>query len=722
MNFIPGWYLVRTETGGSNEGRRHCRHYVDQLRYDAQCIVEPNGAQILQWGTNDPANYKHAEWSPEFKLLANADSGDWWDNPKSSKGYNPDVPGDYSREKRKPTAKELAQRAGNVDPGCTDGLTCSKEIHVGIFFDGTNNNMYRDRPLKGHSNIASLFDAHREDRQERFRYYIPGVGTSFPQVGEKTESSSGKTFASGGEKRIHWAMLLVFNAVSRASVGEDLLSETEMTPLVTEYSGLKTAWHFSNAKMKSIFDDLQERLKTKVKNARPRVIRVNLSVFGFSRGAAEARTFCNWLQNVTKGVVGDAVLKIRFLGIFDTVASVGLADSSPASDGGFMDWADGTMEIGNVDRGVHYVAAHEIRRSFPLSSARGQQGGAVQGMSEYIYPGAHSDIGGGYSPGDQGKSVGGRSKLLSQIALNDMYFEAVNAGVELRRKDQMLDEKADYVVDPSLDAAFSAYTRWTTVEEKTEDVAAQGKAVVEDRMHYHMRLYWRWRASKKTDDAFKTMTSYRNASEQDKVDLWESELDWRNDIAKAQKAAQPSTRLVGSWVGVRQIQAQPNPDEIQKAIVTEVNAANNVPTDVDGFFDNYPHDSHAGFWLLGPLSQYDKNVFANEIRNKQEAYDTLTRRAEEAEARGDYEDSIDYYAQAQKYILNNFERRVLDANQGKADAASPATIPVMTDKDAADLRGNAGLATAIAMKLMGTGTRREANGHGQYRRIYDRSV
>ncbi len=721
MKFTPGWYLVRTETGGPNVGRNHCRHYVDQMRYDAQCIVEPNGAQIFQWGASDPSKYKKSPWSSEFKLLANADAGDWWDNPESSKGYNPDVPGDYSREKRKPTAKELTQRAGHADPGCTDGLTCSKEIHVGIFFDGTNNNMYRDRPLNGHSNIVSLYDAHPEDRQERFRYYIPGVGTPFPEIGENTETSSGKAFASGGESRIHWAMLLVFNAACAASIGNDLLTQEEMTPLVTEHSGLKTAWRLGDAKMQSIFDGLQDRLKAKVKDARPKVIRVNLSVFGFSRGAAEARTFCNWLQKVTNGSVGDASLKIRFLGIFDTVASVGLADSSPASDGGFMDWADGTMEIGNVDRGVHYVAAHEIRRSFPLSTARGQKGGATQGMSEYIYPGAHSDIGGGYSPGDQGKSMGERAKLLSQIALNDMYFEAVNAGVELRRKEQMLDEKVDFVVDPSLDAAFSAYTRWTTVEEKAEDVATKGKTVVEDRMHYHMRLYWRWRASKKTDEAFKAMASYRNASAQDKVDLWEAELDWRHDVAKAQKASQPTTRLVGSRVGVRQVQIPPNPDEVQKAIVAEVNAASDIPADVDGFFDNYPHDSHAGFWLLGPQSQYDKNVFVNEIRNKQEAYDALSRRAEEAEARGDYDGTAEHHAQAQQYRLNNFERRVLNANPKKADDVTSATIPVMTDGDAADLRGNAGPATAIVMKLMGTGTRREANGHGQYRRIYDRS-
>ncbi|MEC5115796.1 DUF2235 domain-containing protein, partial [Xanthomonas oryzae pv. oryzicola] len=172
------------------------------------------------------------------------------------------------------------------------------------------------------------------------------------------------------------------------------------------------------------------------------------------------------------------------------VASVGLADSSPVGTG-FMDWADGTMEIQGVERGLHYVAAHEIRRSFPLSTARGQGGIAVSGLSEYIYPGAHSDLGGGYSPGDQGKAAGARAKLLSQIPLNDMHFEAINAGTELKRKDQLpLEIKSDFVVDEGLDSAFAAYTQWTTqLDEKADDVASRAKAEVDGRMQYHMQLY-----------------------------------------------------------------------------------------------------------------------------------------------------------------------------------------------------------------------------------------
>ncbi|MEC5115942.1 hypothetical protein, partial [Xanthomonas oryzae] len=45
----------------------------------------------------------------------------------------------------------------------------------------------------------------------------------------------------------------------------------------------------------------------------------------------------------------------------------------------------------------------------------------------------------------------------------------------------------------------------------------------------------------------------------------------------------------------------------------------------------------------------------------------------------------------------------------------------MTDADAADMASHKGIKTQAALWAMGTGTRREANGHGQYRRLFDRS-
>ena len=608
---------------------------------------------------------------------------------------------------------ELCDRAGTADIGDKQSLSCTREIHVGLFFDGTNNNMKRDMPSKSHSNVVVLFNAHRNDQSEYFRYYVPGVGTEFKEIGENAETDAGKAYAAGGEARIHWGMLQVLNAVSHASTGgDDLLEEGKMKELVTSTSGLATWWRLSDDKMINVFADLQQQLLTKIKSARPRITKVHLSVFGFSRGAAEARTCCQWIRKATKMKVGYAELNMRFLGIFDTVASVGLADSSPVGSG-FMDWADGTMDIGDFEKVTHFVAAHEIRQSFPLSTARIGAKNYPKNTKEYIYPGAHSDIGGGYGPGSQGKGVGGRSELLSQIALNDMYFEACNAGVKLLPNNEMQEELLeDFVVSPDLDAAFSAYSDWTKLAEKESVTDGKGPPC-ENRMQHHTHLYWRWRAHVSEDATFKAMFSYTHSDAQDQADLWESESDWRKDVARAKEASKPQLVRSGRYGSADAVEGPPSATPLQKQIVAEVNAATTVPASASEFFDRYVHDSHGGFWLLGPITAAQRTAFIADIKAKKAEHDRLLREADKALNPG-YSENLRRIAK--QYELNGFERRVI-----ATDAQSPGTVPVMTDADAADLRANAGTATSAAMWVLGTETRREPHGHGRYRRVFDRS-
>ncbi|AHI74244.1 hypothetical protein BTRA_1661 [Burkholderia thailandensis USAMRU Malaysia  len=52
---------------------------------------------------------------------------------------------------------------------------------------------------------------------------------------------------------------------------------------------------------------------------------------------------------------------------------------------------------------------------------------AVNNCEEVVYPGVHSDVGGGYGPEEQG-----REQDLSLIPLRHMYAEALRAGVPLQ--------------------------------------------------------------------------------------------------------------------------------------------------------------------------------------------------------------------------------------------------------------------------------------------------
>jgi transposase len=53
--------------------------------------------------------------------------------------------------------------------------TCELSVEIGLFFDGTNNNMIRDRPSNSHSNIVRLHDAFRDEDllTSCFKHYIP---------------------------------------------------------------------------------------------------------------------------------------------------------------------------------------------------------------------------------------------------------------------------------------------------------------------------------------------------------------------------------------------------------------------------------------------------------------------------------------------------------------------------------------------------------------------
>lgn len=148
---------------------------------------------------------------------------------------------------------------------------------------------------------------------------------------------------------------------------------------------------------------------------------ITLDVIGFSRGAAAARDFVNEVvSRRDSGYYPDLIgggcvdVKLRFLGLFDTVLSVQI--------NGTIALAIPSSEIGYV---AHAVAANEHRPRFPLESAATSYAGQgdAPNVTERAFIGAHADIGGGYTVEDGGD--------LSDVALNWMYQQAVAAGVPM---------------------------------------------------------------------------------------------------------------------------------------------------------------------------------------------------------------------------------------------------------------------------------------------------
>jgi hypothetical protein len=269
----------------------------------------------------------------------------------------------------------------------------------------------------------------------------------------------------------------------------------------------------------------------------PIIIGMRLYVYGFSRGAAEARAFATWLETLTKvEVEGETCylfaglpICIAFMGLFDTVASSGVAYAAPFADG-HMGWADDTMRLPDseqfLERCVHLVAAHEQRNCFPMDSIRRRTNPDDPdcpstyraGTFEYIYPGVHSDVGGGYPSGEQGKALKGGNHVLSQIPLHHMYAEAYAVGAPLQApKDALdIDQKEKWpwlIMSEETDIAFAVSETLTHRFNTWLDAHVTGP--LEDAMEHQAALITAWRINRYAFFCLRDTSAYQHVQGKD---------------------------------------------------------------------------------------------------------------------------------------------------------------------------------------------------------------
>ncbi|HEJ0329043.1 TPA: DUF2235 domain-containing protein [Serratia marcescens] len=418
--------------------------------------------------------------------------------------------------------QELCLAAGRrVEP------PCCKTLHISLFFDGTGNNLNNDLLLsnpKHPTNIARLFRAtigtgtaggvptdgqstlldDAEDGEGKyFKFYMPGVGTPFPEVNDPDYSTIGLVGATKGEERINWALLRIIDVLKFTSTEKWLTTAESRQSIGKMGTSWNRLWfggsHNRYEEFSRLLNELAPKLKpliTQPEPGKPKLLGIKLYVYGFSRGAAAARAFVRWLSELLPPPAAEGEkppqclqigelqlpISVEFLGLLDTVASVGIAHVVPIAEG-HMSWADDTMELpddetygGLIKKCVHLVSGHEQRLCFPLDSVRRGDGKYTPYATEVVYPGMHSDLGGGYPPGDQGKANAEHDGyLLSQIVLHDLYSNAFSSGAPLKVNKSSLPESLakdswraldaeqvrDFVVAPELISRFNAWRELT---------------------------------------------------------------------------------------------------------------------------------------------------------------------------------------------------------------------------------------------------------------------
>jgi uncharacterized protein (DUF2235 family) len=293
-------------------------------------------------------------------------------------------PGQVGQQAASQAATNNAQAGSfsNASPNAT--ACCQKELVLGVFFDGTGNNMHRDEGRTEDTNVAKLYRVYREDddaKRVREKLYVAGVGTALggasgDELVNKAQSPQDKG----------WANTLVRSE-------KDVPNSLGLAGGFGATERIRVAYRWALAWCKKF----------------PPEAKKYIDVYGFSRGAMMARTFVNLINKGMKKVVQN--VQVRFLGVFDTVGSFGSGgdDSEPGQNP--------HIALGDAMFMEHFTAKHEIRKNFPLTAMRG---------ADREYPGVHSDVGGGYAAEEKGKV-----NHLALVPLQDMWTASKNAGVEM---------------------------------------------------------------------------------------------------------------------------------------------------------------------------------------------------------------------------------------------------------------------------------------------------
>jgi hypothetical protein len=548
------------------------------------------------------------------------------------------------------------------------GKSCENNLFLGFFFDGTRNNYALSEEAKGrntHSNVARLFDAYPgkpfaplrvlgkgvawDDEAQYpnyFRIYTPGVGTPFEEVndtGEQgtpvlTDGGSGAAFARWGERRLIWALSQAINAVHLYFKKETLLKPQDIKELMSKLTldgrQLKAAPLYVDlgraATTKAHLEQLLVRLHQSIKSHMPKAVtgqdpkvdpgivkHIYVSAFGFSRGAAAARAYTNWflalceldakLNKTTGYTLGGFPVTFDFLGIFDTVASVGAASITPGKHGHDA-WADAerSLRVPPDVKCFHLVSGHEVRRCFPLDSIS-INGAMAAGHREVVMPGVHSDVGGGYAPTEQGRGSDPEgADMLSRIALALMYKEARLNGAPLKLERARTLTKGRFKVNPSVIHALNDYLSMCPVKEGNLQAI----------MHDQTRLYLLWR--KDCMGRLASMPSVKKADQVDQNDLISADQEFQDEVAVFERwMRQPMVSApqeycpkpeMGICVDVEVLRhnlpalSGPGVDEERLKEWEEIKGfwqQGKVAPQVAHLFMHHVHDSRAWFKLLG---------------------------------------------------------------------------------------------------------------------------
>ncbi|WP_423204559.1 type VI secretion system tip protein TssI/VgrG [Pseudomonas kribbensis] len=325
-----------------------------------------------------------------------------------------------------PEESELEEEEEEVE--LEDETPAGITLRIGVFFDGTANNLFNSEHVKG----CHARDVNLEKEAEDIQKFCQMNG--YDAKGNAPDNSYGNDTSNVAK---------LFGLYRDDQVRQ--LSEDETIGYIPIYlDGIGTSRHEGDSTLSQITGTGAQGIVAKVQQSPARILdgirlfelanptrkikAVQFDIFGFSRGAAAARHFAN---EVLKGeqsplarlIPADSPLflegfswransdsSINFIGIFDTVAAVSsMADGDFSAHDANNPGINLYLAPGMAKKIVHLVAQDERRHNFSLNSA---------GNADIVLPGVHADLGGGYLPGFVERVLLGKPRCSRDVDFN----------------------------------------------------------------------------------------------------------------------------------------------------------------------------------------------------------------------------------------------------------------------------------------------------------------
>jgi hypothetical protein len=273
--------------------------------------------------------------------------------------------------------------------------TKKKDLTLGIFFDGTNNNK---------NNTDAKADYDKKQKGTKLTPEEQRAADAYVKYGKKDVTTSYHNDWSNVARL--WGCYPAKSSIYIDGIG----TETEKDDSVmgggfgTDYTGIP----------KRVGDGCRSITKIirgkKDKSEKIKIPRLTIDVFGFSRGAAAARSFVYEVgrpqywdeynemrrkggylgQTFKENNIEVDLINIRFLGLFDTVSSYSERFSANPDFSNDV-WELHLNDIDKAKNVLHFTAMDEHRENFSLTNTH-------VGLQKML-PGVHSDIGGSYNDG-----------------------------------------------------------------------------------------------------------------------------------------------------------------------------------------------------------------------------------------------------------------------------------------------------------------------------------